>query len=281
MYCRALIETGKVSMADSLLNNIRGGEFDLKSQLRSKIALGRNDYGTALRELNLTDSLISEKFSASMNQNLGMASEDYNGLLKKLHEAEIENARLIFWICIVILVMVLGVLGVFIQKYRVQKRELRLSTREWMDNVHEIETEASLEGDPQKEIIKKIFNSHTGSLKTLGEIYALSQKNSTDPKISEKISKGVENFIKDTSKLEEEINIVLDNIMEDFRRDLPDQPDKNYELMLYSLMGMTTNAIKAFFHEDRSQIYSRRHRLKDKIKELPPEKRDRYLPLVR
>lgn len=74
---------------------------------------------------------------------------------------------------------------------------------------------------------------------------------------------------------------MFDNLMTDFKEDLPGLKDVDYRLYLFSVLRLPTIAISLFLKEDKAlAVYNRKKRLKDKIKQLDDKKRERYLKFI-
>ncbi len=83
------------------------------------------------------------------------------------------------------------------------------------------------------------------------------------------------------SELEKQVDLIHDNLMTDFRNDLPDLKDADYCLFLFSVLNLSSVAITLLLKESKvNAIYDRRRRLKDKLKRLDDDKKERYLSFL-
>lgn len=100
-----------------------------------------------------------------------------------------------------------------------------------------------------------------------------------------KIADTITEIIKDLTvsedglkNLENELNVHYDNLMRDFRRDLPRLKAVDYLLYMFSVLKFSMPVISIFLKEDRiDSIYERKRRLKGHIRKLTPDKINRYL----
>ena len=110
-------------------------------------------------------------------------------------------------------------------------------------------------------------------------------ENNDSPVSRRRISETVNQLIKDLSSnpttirdLEKFVDLHYSNIFAQFKSDLPNLKESNYNLFLFSILGFTDNVIAYILKKENvSTIYSARRHLKDKIKLLDEPKKSRYL----
>ena len=64
--------------------------------------------------------------------------------------------------------------------------------------------------------------------------------------------------------------------MVSLREDLPNQNKTTYQLIAYDLLGFSPKTISAIMDISPASVYTRRHRIKEKIEKLSLEKQKKY-----
>ncbi len=78
--------------------------------------------------------------------------------------------------------------------------------------------------------------------------------------------------------LEDIANQCFDNIMADLRKALPNIKEEDYKLFLFNLFGLSSAAIARLIDADKIEpVYTRKKRLRGKLKELEDNKGERFL----
>ena len=67
-------------------------------------------------------------------------------------------------------------------------------------------------------------------------------------------------------EVEKFVNTYKDHLMERFRQTFPDLKPQDYQLYLYVVAGFSARAISIFMNEKLEVIYSRKYKLKSKMK---------------
>lgn len=79
------------------------------------------------------------------------------------------------------------------------------------------------------------------------------------------------------AQLEQEINVLYDNLLAEFRSEFPDTNTENFNLLIYSIIGFPSRIVSFILDIDRKNFYTRRSRLKQKIKEYEWSRKDEIL----
>lgn len=112
-------------------------------------------------------------------------------------------------------------------------------------------------------------------------VYSTGGSKNAERRIADTVSQIIKDFTlsKDgLKKLEDELNSNCDNLMHDFRHDLPGLKDIDYLLFLLSALHFSIPVISLFLKEERIQsIYNRKRRLKDRIGKLSTAQKERYM----
>ena len=81
--------------------------------------------------------------------------------------------------------------------------------------------------------------------------------------------------------LENLLNEHRSDIMKQFRQDLPGMNEGYYRLFLFSALGFSDSAISLFLNKQKtSMVWNLRRHLKDKIKQLDNDKKDKYIAIL-
>lgn len=112
-------------------------------------------------------------------------------------------------------------------------------------------------------------------------VYSTGGSKNAERRIADTVSQIIKDFTlsKDgLKKLEDELNSNCDNLMHDFRHDLPGLKDIDYLLFLLSALHFSIPVISLFLKEERIQsIYNRKRRLKNRIGKLSTAQKERYM----
>lgn len=100
----------------------------------------------------------------------------------------------------------------------------------------------------------------------LADSYSIVEKIIADEKFAEKLEYG--------------INLRSDNVMVQFREDLPKLNDWEYELFLYYVAGFTARTIGLLMKVEPPTVHKRKANLKRKISESGCSNREKYLEWV-
>lgn len=79
-------------------------------------------------------------------------------------------------------------------------------------------------------------------------------------------------------EMENKADLLYENVISDFKKDLPNLKDVDYRLFLFNVHGIANPTISLLLKETRiNAVYERKRRIKDKIKQLEESKRAKYL----
>lgn len=280
--CFDLLGMGQLKQSEKLINTISDNNIPVKSQLRYKIAKASKNFLAALQEMEFLDSISDDEFRTSMNHNLTSSLSEYYELNKNLDEALIQNYHVKVWIItfgFIFTLLLLTVIGWCI--YNNQKRKITEKIL-FAQQLQEDLSNSKRNNTNSMSIIKSLMSTKFELLEELCSIVLCN----TDTKIARrKIADSVTKIINDFSVrsgkivlLEEKVNSGYSNLIDDFKKDLPNLKEVDYRLFLFSVLGLSNSTISLFLKESKIEaIYNRKRRLKDKIKQLDETKSIRYL----
>lgn len=313
-----LIEIGNVSEAINILNKTSDENAPLRAFINYKISKRTHNYESALKDAEYIDSVTNYRFRNSASHNLTSSLTEYFELNKKLDNMKIEAYHIKIWAvssCSLLLLILLLSTGFYIRKRNKQKISEKIYFAEQLQNdlirAREENSRSSefirilmsekdnLEEQIQKdlikieqenckhsEIIQNLISSKYKLLEELSSIIAEQSKNTknAEKKIVETVTKLIHDLSTRSDKideLEKQVDYMFDNLMTDFKEDLPGLKDVDYRLYLFSVLRLPTIAISLFLKEDKAlAVYNRKKRLKDKIKQFDDKKRERYLKFI-
>ncbi len=285
LLCYTLINLDKLAEAEVITDRYpdedKHGKMELKHQLASRKKEYKEAYIACDSALKLTNSYIRKTASHTLSSSLS----DYFAIRESRTEAELKASKLSNLLLILVtLFVVITIAAIAVTKYRHQRRKidekvfLAEQLREELENIRE-------ENCASMSVIKNLLSSKYQLLDELGSIIMQSSDTSAARK---RIADAVTKIINDLtigsgiiSKLEEEVNSVHNNLLIDFRKDLPDLKEADYRLFLFSVLGLSNAVISLFLKEEKIEaVYNRRRRLKDKIKKLDEENNQKYMKFL-
>ena len=85
---------------------------------------------------------------------------------------------------------------------------------------------------------------------------------------------------KTLKEVEKFVNTYKDHLMERFRQTFPDLKEQDYQLFLYVVAGFSARAISIFMNEKLEVIYSRKYKLKSKMKRSAAIDKDFFINCI-
>lgn len=219
-----------------------------------------------------------------MNSGLISSVADYYKLSNESVRRELEISNRLFWCSLVIggLVIVILGFGIFILIKRQQKAtEDKILFAEQLQEMHDKNDRVSIESNKK---IKELLASRYGLLDDLCVIVRGNDVKSAKNKIVDTVSSLINGLSIDGEKIRElkqEVDTMHDGLMTDFEKDLPGLKDADYCLFLFSVLGFSNTAIALLLKEDKiNSVYDRKRRLKDRIRQLKDQEKERYLSFL-
>ncbi len=269
-YAAALDKTGRTEESGKLLSRLE--QLDTLStsskNWRYIIYKNKKDYRKALslleQTVNSQDSLIIK----NLRQSLEKAQKEF--FAEKARNAEHEKEKTTFKLMLaagLLIILILSAILTFLIYRRRQERRIELleTVREELINrlrVHEEKSKMHYKlldnlceayfHDTYKAQKDRVYEQVT---------FVLSKLTSSDGKISE---------------IERLANQDLDGIVTKLREDVPNLSEKAYQFFAYDALGFSSKTIAVILGTSPVSVYTRRARIKEKIQQLPPEKRSRY-----
>lgn len=280
--CHSLLETGHTEEAMQLLESASTEDNPFGIQLRYEIAKNSNHYPQAILEAELLDSITNADFRSSMSHNLTSTLSEYFELQRKLDNTEIQAAHTKIWAIIFASSLLLALIcGTVFFLYNRQNRKIAEKVF-LVARLQEELNQSKSENSNSTDIIHSLISSKYELLEEVGSIVLLyNDSKVAHRKIAEVVNKIIEDLSIRSEKiisLEEQVDSIYNNLISDFKKDLPGLKDADYRLYLFSVIGLSNAIISLLLKEEKiTTVYNRKRRLKDKIKLLDQAKQERYL----
>lgn len=278
-----LIYNGRIDEAKDVIESISGYNSAVLRLLKYKFVHSNDeDYIGTIRDGETIDSLADNEFKKSNDVYLTQTVMDYFQLKKELDNESIKLAKLRTVLTLTISIIVIMIFG--LSAFSIYKRKNNVIEEKIIlaEQLQEELAKSRNENSDSLKIIKSLTNFKYGILDDLS-VVVMTNKEST--KARQKIADLVTNMIEDLSiesdkisNLEKQVNDSHGGLMSDFRKDVEGLKEIDYRLYLFCVLGLSTATISLLLKEDKiGAVYNRKRRLKDKIKGLDENKRDRYL----
>lgn len=276
------IRNGNRDKARQILDDIRLNDTIISDWVRYEFYASLNSPEKALAALENLDRDQNKRFNERINQGLmGLLIDHYN-LEKDSHTQKLQSAHRTLWFYVLLSSLVIIALISFLYYYYKKKRTEIARNVAIAENLREILALKNDESSKTQELIKSLLSTRFEELDSLCQtLYKTTDVTTAKRCVSNKVASIINEMSSDTtriSQMEEYVNKHCSNLLTDLKHDIPDLKDADYKLYLYTILGFSSTAIALFLKESEvSAVYNRKRRLKDKIKQLPSEKSQRYL----
>lgn len=203
-------------------------------------------------------------------------------LTKKIDEAEIRSSRITNWAIITTslsIILIMAAAGWHI--YNLQNKKISEKVL-FASQLQEELSKSIQDNTNSNNIIKSLMSTKYELLEELSSIVL--RNNDTKvarKKIADAVTRIIEEFSIHSDKIvaiEDKVDSLYNNLMSDFKTDLPNLKEVDYRLFLFSVLGLSNATISLFLKEDKIEaVYNRKRRIKDKIRLLDTTKSKRYL----
>lgn len=280
--CLAYVNEGRISDAESLLNMASAQNDLVHHFVKYKIYKSLHRMDEALHEYEKFHSISNNTFKERINQSLNESIIDHYDDEVNGHKIELKVANIRSWIIVIVSIltflMILSFTSYFISRQRKQIEDKVILAEQLQEEIAQNDKNSI-------SVIKRLLASKYSMLEELCTIVNNTPNSKMSAqKIADSVTKLIESLSIDSKKiveLENEINTHYNNVMIDFKRDLPNLKEADYLLFQYIILGLSNTAISLLLKEKKiNAVYDRKRRLKDKIKQLEPVHREKYLKLM-
>lgn len=279
----AYSQIGNVGMAREMLNQLSCVDSIIYYYAAYNVLKAEGEIEKALDNLEKEKYLLNRNFRDNKDNGLIMSVTDYYTLTNSNAEKDLELSNRLFYMSLIVGMML--VLMISSGAYLIYSRQKKKIEEKVSFAVQLQEMLDQRDGDSIAKItiLKDLMDS---KFTLLDKLCGLINESSDNAKrgLTERLSSLISELSisgDKISELEKQVDLIHDNLMTDFRNDLPDLKDADYCLFLFSVLNLSSVAITLLLKESKvNAIYDRRRRLKDKLKRLDDDKKERYLSFL-
>lgn len=274
-------EVGKIDDAYRIKNSISNMDPFFENGIYYRIYRFQKDYEKALHYAELLDIADQERLIKKIDNNISSSVISYFELMDENNRLQLSLRKWQFIIAVSAALIILVISGWIIWNLVLR---LRKNTSEKLVLADQLESTLK-ENGKSKEALQKILSTRYSLLQELCELVVTS----TDSKSAQrKIVNAVTNLIENLSisgekikELEKEMDNAHGNVCSNFKADFPNLKDVDYRLFLFSVMGMSTSSMMLLLKETKIEaVYSRKKRLKARIKSSDSPRKEEYLRVM-
>ena len=279
-----------LAMPDSAVFYMKKAENLIKNNIDTQVTYSINyelskykgDYKTALEnyeelfDLNayVTDSIMGKSVLVTLQDYITQQAEYDNYI------AEQKRNRLYYIITFLVLGIIAASIILYLRwKNKNQEMEKNLQLAQSIrDTLHIKEGQLS-EMNTQ---IQALFSQQFSVIDELCNVYFETKDTKAE---KDRIYKEVLKQINDigtnkVSQLEVIVNTYRNQLMRDFRKDLPNLNSDIYQFAIYQFSGFSSRAISIFMNEKIENVYNKKSRLKSRIQKSDVPRKEEYLSLM-
>lgn len=163
-------------------------------------------------------------------------------------------------------------------RYRIKCNEFKLS--EYSDIIMELQQKVQNGNSVMAELLQSSFKDQFKFLNSISDIIFTQSDNPKGQRIAYNEIKHIINHFTDKSaiqELETLVNKYCDNVMDKLRNEVPDLNEDEYRQLCYHYAGFSGKLISILLERNQSNIYLRKSRLKNKIRQKAPKDLDTIL----
>lgn len=243
----------------------------------ARIAELRHEYKVAYNELCKAKIIENSAVHQRLEQPIITAQKEF--LEKELEFNRYkQKSQLEASILIGILAALLCTAIFIYLRYRIKSNEFKLS--EYSDIIMELQQKVHNGNSVMAELLQSSFKDQFKFLNSISDIIFTQSDNPKGQKIAYNEIKHIINHFTDKSaiqELETLVNKYCDNVMDKLRNEVPDLNEDEYRQLCYHYAGFSGKLISILLERNQSNIYLRKSRLKNKIRQKAPNDLDTIL----
>ena len=243
------------------------------------IAKSRGDYEQAV---NLATSIYGEqdkKVNELLNNSVTQVLQNYFQNQSAKTEQRAQILRLVFAVAILSLLLLFGLIVFMVNRKREKERLaadlLRQSNSELKEQYKSLQQSYANLFKDQFDAVNELCKTY---LKTQGKTEE-TRKTAIYGKVKDIIA-----FIGEDKKqhalFEEQINRDLDDIVAHLKADLGNVSDEDSRFICYTIAGFDTNTVATLLNLSVSNVYTKRSRLRERIRKLDSPHKEQYLRVI-
>ncbi len=305
---RLYLSAGKIAKCEAVMSQILDRDDPMVELVKYEYYASKGLYKDALSSYIRMDSISESRLRPRVTDYVYKDVQQQYDIEKRATEERIKNQRLVIIICILSILLIIMIIIFAIRAWKKKIDERRLVYECLIEDIKSKLENSHLQILHKEDIIKdcelqikkqnlrleidkeQIAGFQTAALTLLSSqfkhfdvLFKILDEDINDSLKDKKLLAALHELIKNLSStkgkrhLEELINQNTNNLMANFRADFPGLKDKDYDLLIYHIMGFRTNSIVAFLSEkNTAAIYNRKRRLMDKIEASKHENKEIY-----
>lgn len=293
IYAYASDLLGDHKTCDAMLKVLRSQPEERRRNTRYSeylIAKHRGDYEQAVDLLTTIYSEQDKKVDQLLNNSVTQVLQDYFQNQSAKEEQKSKIQRLVFAVVLLSLLLLFGMIVFLI----IRKREKERQNADNLIRMAEATNAFLLQSNSElKAQYKSLQRSYTNLFKDqFAAVNALCKtflKHQGKPEETRKAAiygkvKDIIAFIgkdkKQHALFEEQINRDLDNIVAHLKADLGKVSDEDSRFICYTIAGFDTNIVATLLNLSESNVYTKRSRLRERIRRLDSPYKEQYLQVI-
>lgn len=274
--------TGNHNKSSYILENTQIEDSMLYEYAHYHVNKAQGNIHEALKHYEILDKLSTDTLQSKIAIGFSAYVSDYYRLLNNQNHKNLKKTKSLSILSLIIAFLTVAL--VLICAYHIiQRQKLFIQDRvNYAKELKRMLSDSSDKNIQSRNSLKDIFSDKYVLIEDLCNIVSTQIDSKNAQKI---IADKVNILIKEISidgikiqQLEDEVNKTHDNIISDFKNDLPGLKDADYCLFLFTVLKFKNPAIRLLLREEKvNAIYNRKRRLKDRINKLEHNKANRYI----
>lgn len=284
-WAYSLYRIGKHLDADAIVRNINISDELTANFWRTRIAEQLEDYKSAYRYSLYNDKHQNDIIEDILEESLATYQRDYYQSELESFEYKIRTRTMGMIAAIIIAILILGIIGLLINKYLKKQKEEREKLFEYAEEIKRQLNEA--EKNDYSTLKSKYISLYKNRFETIGSLSEqyIQAENRTD--IESLIFKKVVNLINEVksdstnrARFESMLDKDLDMIMTRLRKEMPKFSETDYSIFSYLIVGFDATTISRLIDMTVNNIYAHKRRIRIRIEEQRPEHAAQFLEML-
>ena len=282
IYAYASDLLGDHKTCDAMLNVLRNKPEERRKEshyYEYLIAKSRGDYQQAVDLLTTIYSEQDKKVDQLLNNSVTQVLQDYFQNQSAKAEQKSKIQRLVFAVAILSLLLLFGLIVFMVNRKREKERQAA-------DLLLQSNFELKEQYKTLQQSYTDLFKDQFDAVNALCKTYLKNQGKTEETRktaIYGKV-KDILAFIGEDKKqhalFEEQINRDLDNIVAHLKADLGNVSDEDSRFICYTIAGFDTNIVATLLNLSVSNVYTKRSRLRERIRKLDSPYKEQYLQVI-
>ena len=284
-WAYVLYMTGSKDMSEMIVDQlISEGVTGVGAFWLYRINKGKGAWEEALRYLEKSYKYSDDTVEDLLKQSLSVAQRDYYDMHAETVEVKSRSRALSLLFVIVILFLVIVVMVLLIGRF---KRNHAEEKEKLLEYAEEIKRQlAAAEEDDYPALKKKyiaLYKSRFETIGTLCDQYLKNHDRSDAEKLMYRDVGGLIDEVRNDSirrrRFEAVLDAELDNIMTNFRTELPKFKEMDVAVFCFVVAGFDPTTIARLLDVSLNNVYVHKHRIRSRIEALQPEHAEQFLEM--